>query len=87
MNVDKTVVSAKGSKFPIKGYAKPGFEPVVDAFCHNFAIDKELGSSCCTYRRWQVPLSRPAHLNASGVSSQTTEKSSWTSSEDGKTRQ
>ena len=50
INVDKTVVSAKGKSFPIKGYVAKGFEPVLEAFEANFKEDKELGSSLTTYR-------------------------------------
>lgn len=50
INVNKTVKSKSGKSFPIKGYVAKGFEPVLEAFEGNFVADKELGSSCCTFR-------------------------------------
>ena len=35
----------------ISGFAKPGFEPVRDAFIENFSRRHELGGACCVYHR------------------------------------
>lgn len=52
INVNKTVASAKGASFPIRGYVEKGFEPVLRAFEGNFEKDYELGAGVTTYRGW-----------------------------------
>jgi len=37
-------------RFHIRGYVKPGFEPVRQAFVENFARRGELGGGCCVFR-------------------------------------
>lgn len=34
----------------IKGFVRPGFEPVKDAFADNFVLRNELGGACCIYQ-------------------------------------
>ncbi|KAI9012245.1 beta-lactamase/transpeptidase-like protein [Hyaloraphidium curvatum] len=54
INVDRTIASKSGARFPVKGFVAPGFEAVGTAFEKNFAEDRELGSSCCVYHRGRV---------------------------------
>ncbi|KAI9031455.1 beta-lactamase/transpeptidase-like protein [Hyaloraphidium curvatum] len=49
VNVSRSVTSASGKTFPVKGYVAPGWEPVLGAFEENFRRDLELGAGCCVY--------------------------------------
>lgn len=40
-----------GGRARIAGFARPGFEPVREAFLENFERGRELGAACCVYHR------------------------------------
>lgn len=42
---------AKNSVYQVEGFVKSGFEPVYQAFKHNFDQGKELGAALCVYYR------------------------------------
>ena len=35
----------------VSGLAEPGFEPLRDAFVHNFQAQGDIGAACCVYLR------------------------------------
>src|SRR5262245_16934869 len=48
-SLENTMSSAESQT--VEGYVGPGFEPVRDAFAHNFVRRRELGGACCVYYR------------------------------------
>jgi CubicO group peptidase (beta-lactamase class C family) len=41
-----TVIEARGAEYPLAGTYEPEFQPVVDAFIENFAVEDEVGAAC-----------------------------------------
>jgi CubicO group peptidase (beta-lactamase class C family) len=45
------MTAAEAGRRAVEGLARPGFEPVRDAFVENFERRGELGAACCVYHR------------------------------------